>query len=209
MSRQQGRRERPASERRAFQEKYSRGRRRAPKTPMTERPAWTGDISPGRRWAAVLAGTVVAVLSFGFIAASVVKADEGARSEAVALAVGAALAIPVLLLVVAFVSRHPTPWQAAAIGSPLVVVLFLAGSLAARDPATGFVLGVGTGVAFAMRSTEGVHRRSSRFWIIVGLAVYTKIVYVASPAVAIVAAPLLPLAGIGVIDRVMERRLEA
>lgn len=212
MSRQKGRRERPAPVRREFQERYSRrGRSRRPArtTPLTEREQWTDEIGPGRRWAAVLAGTVASVLSFGLIAASIVAFDEGNRSNATALSIGAALVVPVLLLVVAFVSRHPTPWRVTAFGAPVVVFLFLLGSFVARDPATGFVLGVGVGGAMAMRATEGVHLRSWRFWTVVGLAAYTKVVYLASPAVAIVAAPLLPLAGIGVIDRVMERRLEA
>lgn len=209
MSRHKGRRERPAPDRRAFQERYSRRDRRKQRTPVTELPEWKSEISSRRRWAAVLAGTVVAVLSFGLIAAAVVRADEGDDSGAVALSVAAAAVIPLLLLIVAFVSRHPAPWRTTLTVSPLVILLFLAGSLLARDPATGFVLGVGVGGAFAMRATDGVHRRSWRISTAVGLAAYTKVVYLASPTIAIIAAPLLPLAGIAVIDRVMERRLES
>lgn len=212
MSRHKGRRERPAPEREAFREKYSRRDRRrdrAARTPLTERPQWTGDITPGRRWAAILSGTLAAAFSFGLIAAAVVQADEGNDSDAVALSIAAALVIPVLLLVVSFVSRHPSPWRTAALVSPLVVLLFLVGSYAASEPATGFVLGVGVGGAFALRATDGVHRLSWRLGMAIGLALYTKIVYLASPGVAIIAAPFLPLAGIGVIDRVLERRHEA
>lgn len=208
MSRHKGRRDRPAPVRREFRDRYSRRERRRA-TPLTERPQWAGEIGPGRRWAAVLAGTVAAVFSFGLVAASVVAFDEGSRSDATALSIAAAFVVPILLLIVGFVSRHPAPWKTTAFLSPVVVFLFLLGSLLAGDPATGFVLGVGTGGAFMMRSTEGVHLTSWRLWTVVGLTVYTKLIYLLSPAMAIIAAPLLPLAGIGVIDRVRERRLGA
>jgi len=137
-----------------------------------------------------------------------VRADEGFRNEAVLLSVGAAVVVPILLLVVAFVSRHPSPWYTTATASPLMVLLFLVVSPLAGDPATGFALAVGVGGTLALRMTDGVHTRGSRLVVAVGLAVYTKVVYLISPAIAIVAAPLLPLAGIAVIDRIRERRLE-
>lgn len=205
MSRQKGRRERPASERREFKERYAR-RPRGSARPMTERPAWTDEISPGRRWAAVLAGTLVSVFSFGLIAAAVVRADEGFRDQAVLFSIGAAALVPVLLLVVAFVSRHQSPWYTTALGSPLMVLIFLVVSPLVGDPATGFALAVGVGGTMAMRATDGVHSRGWRLGVSFGLAVYTKVVYLASPAIAIIAAPLLPLAGIGMIDRIRERR---
>jgi hypothetical protein len=211
MSRHKGRRKRPAPERREFKERYqrrSRRERRPERTPVTDGPEWTAEISSGRRWAAVLGGTIAAVSSFGLIAAAIVRADEGFRDQAVLLAIGAAAVVPIMLLVVAFVSRHPSPWYITAIASPLMVLLFLLVSPLAGDPATGFALAVGVGGSLAMRSTEGVHSRRWRLGVAVGLAVYTKVVYLISPAMAIVAAPLLPLAGVGMIDRVMERRLE-
>jgi hypothetical protein len=150
---------------------------------------------------------VVAVTAFALVAAGVVEAADGSKNTAAWFSAGAAVLVPVFLLVVGFVSRAATPWQTTAFASPIVVFLFLIGALLARDPATGFVLGIGVGGALAMRIDEGVHTRSSRIWMSVALAVYTKIVYLASPGVAIVAAPLLPLAGIGVIDRMRERTL--
>lgn len=210
MSRQKGRRERPAPERREFKERYSRRKSprqgRVDRLGITQRPQWEVEISPGRRWAAVFGGTIVAVFSFGLIAAAIVRADEGFRDEAVMLSVGAAVAVPILLLVVAFISRHPSPWYTTAIGSPVMVLAFLAVSPLAGDPATGFALAVGIGGTLALRMTEGVHTRASRLVVAIGLAVYTKIVYLISPAIAIIAAPLLPLAGIAVIDRIRERR---
>jgi hypothetical protein len=210
MSRQKGRRERPAPERREFKERYSRRKSprkgRVDRLGITEQPQWEAEISPGRRWAAVFGGTIVAVFSFGLIAAAIVRADEGLRDEAVMLSIGAAVAVPILSLVVAFISRHPSPWYTTAIGSPVMVLAFLAVSPLAGDPATGFALAVGIGGTLALRMTDGVHTRASRLVVVAGLAAYTKIVYLISPAIAIVAAPLLPLAGIAVIDRIRERR---
>jgi hypothetical protein len=211
MSRQKGRRDRPAPERREFKERYSRRRSprqgRVDRLGITERPQWTDEITPGRRWAAVFAGTIAAVFSFGLIAAAIVRADEGFRDEAVLLSVGAAVVVPVLLLVVAFVSRHPSPWYTTAIASPLVVLVFLVVSPLAGEPATGFSFAIGVGGTLALRMTDGVHTRASRLVVAAGLAVYTKVVYLISPAIAIIAAPLLPLAGIAVIDRIRERRV--
>lgn len=211
MSRQKGRRERPAPERREFQKRYerrSRRERKAERTALTERPVWTDDISPGRRWAAVMAGTLAAMFSYGLIAAAIVRANDGFRDQAVLLSIGAALLVPVMLLLVAFVSRHRSPWYMTALGSPLMVLLFLAVSPLVGDPATGFALAVGVGGSLAMRATEGVHSHGWRLGVAVALAVYTKLVYLASPEIAIIAAPILPLAGIGMIDRIRERRLE-
>ena len=209
MSRQKGKRDRPAPERRRFRERYERKSRRRERTPLTERPQWEAEITPGRRWAAIGAGTVVAMTAFGLIAAAVVEAGEGDDGTAMWLSIGAAATVPVMHLVLGFVSRAPRPWASAAIASPIVVVLFLAGSFLAREPATGFVLAVGVGGALTLRATEGVHIRSWRLWTAVGMALYTKLAFLLSPAIAVVSAPLLPLAGIGVVDRFMERKAAA
>jgi hypothetical protein len=210
MSRHKGRRERPAPERREFKERYSRRKTprqgRVDRLGITQRPQWEAEITPGRRWSAVFGGTIVAIFSFGLIAAAIVRAEEGARDEAVMLSIGAAAAVPILLLVVGFISRHASPWYTSAIGSPLMVLAFLVVSPLAGDPATGFAFALGVGGALALRMTDGVHTRASRLVVAVGLAVYTKIVFLISPAIAIIAAPLLPLAGIAVIDRIRERR---
>jgi hypothetical protein len=116
--------------------------------------------------------------------------------------------VPILLLVVAFISRHPSPWYVTALGSPAMVFAFLVVSPLAGDPATGFALAVGIGGTLALRMTDGVHSRASRIAVTIGLTIYTKVVYLISPAIAIVAAPLLPLAGIAIIDRIRERRVD-
>ena len=205
VSRQKGHRQRSAPERRAIRERYSKPAPRR-RTRLTERLRWDRSVTSGRRWSAVLAATVVSVVAFGLLANAIVGAGDGRDSVALLSAAGAALLMPVLLLVVGFVSRAPTPWRTAAVWSPAVVAVFVAVSFAAREPVTGYVLGVSMGVARALRADEGVHDRSWRMWTAVGLALYSKVVYLLSPGLAIVAAPLLPAAGMAIIDSVVERR---
>ena len=139
----------------------------------------------------------------------VATTGDGDTTVAVVSAVGAALLTPVLLLVAGFVSRAPSPWRTAAVWSPGVLAVFGAVSLIAGEPATGYVLAVGIGVAHAVRAEPGIHNRSWRLWTVGGLAAYTKVVFLLSPGLAVVAAPLLPAAGIAIIDSVSERRLTA
>lgn len=208
MSRRRGRRQTPASERRAIRDRYSSTPRRR-RTPLTKRPQWNRPVTSGRRWSAVLGGTVVSVAAFVLLVMAIVSTGEGDRSSAALSAVGAALLIPILLVVVGLISRAPTPVRVSVIWSPVLVVIFAAMSFLAGEPATGYVLAVGVGVAQALRAEPGVHNRSWRVWTAAGLAGYTKVVFLLSPALALAAAPLLPVVGVAVIDSVTERRLAA
>lgn len=208
MSRQRGHRKLAAPERRAIRERYPSPARRR-RTRLTERPEWDRPVTSGRRWSAALAATAVSIVAFGLVANATVATGDADTTIAVASAVGAALLMPVLLLVVGFVSRAPSPWKTAAVWSPAVLAVFGAVSLIAGEPVTGYVLAVGIGVAHAVRSESGIHHRSWRLWTVAGLAVYTKVVFLLSPGLAIVAAPLLPAVGIAIIDSVSERRLAA
>jgi len=157
---------------------------------------------------AVLGATAVSVTAFSLVAVAIVEAGNDNRVTAAVSVVGAALLMPLLLLVVGFVSRASAPWRVAAVWSPAMVVVFAVTSLMAGEVATGFVLAVGIGVANAMRAEPGIHHRAWRIWAAVGVAVYVKVVYSLSPELAILAAPLLPAAAIAIIDSVAERRLE-
>ncbi len=149
----------------------------------------------------------MATAAFSFLAIAIVEAGDGNALTATLSATAAALLIPLLLLVVGFVSRALSPWRTAAVWSPVVVAVFVAASFLAREAATGFVLAIAIGVAHALRFDDGIHDRSWRIWAAAGLAIYSKMVYLLSPGLAIVAAPLLPAAGIAIIDSVAERRL--
>ncbi len=188
-----------------MRERYSKKEKRR-RIPREERVVAAGPISRPRLWAAVGAGTFASVTSFGFVATAVVQAGDGNNRNAVLAAVAAALLVPALLLLVGLISRAGTPWRTATFASVIVLAGFLGGSVIAREPATGFTLGVGLGSAWALRAEPGLHLLKWRLWTAVGLTVYIKIVFLFSPALAIVAAPLVPVVGTAVIDMVTERR---
>lgn len=187
-----------------MQEKYSTRPERRGR--LIGSPAWERPVSTQRRWVAVLAGTAVSIVAFSLLANAIVEAGDGHQSGAALSAAGATAAVGVLLVVVGFVSRAASPWRSAAVWEVASIVLFVGGAFAAREAATGYVLAVGAAVAWVMRFEDGTHVRAWRLWTVVGLAAYTKTVYLLSPSLAILAAPLLPVAGIAIIDSVAERR---
>lgn len=182
-------------------ERYSRPTRER-RARRTKRP-----IPEGRRarWSAVLAGTLVALVTYGLIATAIVESADGDDALAGWLVTGAAALLPVLMLILAFLTHVDRPWRTAGLAAFTAAVAFVATSFVAREVATGFVVAIGVGASFAMRLDEPASRRW-RLWTIGGLAVYVKLLYVISPGVAIVAAPLLPVAGIAVVDSIAERR---
>jgi 4-amino-4-deoxy-L-arabinose transferase-like glycosyltransferase len=157
-------------------------------------------------WSAVLSGTLVSIVIYGLIATSIVQAGDGNNSQAGWVAVGAAALVPLLMFLLAFLTRTDGPLRTAAITSSAVLVVFVAGSFIARDIASGYVLAIGLGAAYAMRLDEAKHDRKWRLYTAVGLAVYTKLVFFISPSIAVAAAPMLPVLGISIVDSVIERR---
>jgi ABC-type multidrug transport system permease subunit len=143
------------------------------------------------------------------MALAVIEAADGNDTGAGWAAAGAAAVVPLLLGVVGFLTRAATPWRTSMLVSGGVVAVFLAGSFLAQDVATGYVLAIGVGATFAMRLVPEVHDRRWRLWTTAGLAVYVKFVYVLSPSIAVVAAPLLPIIGISIVDSIKERRVRA
>ena len=204
MSRRAGRRSRPAPERMAMQERY---RKPAKRRPLTDAPSWDAPITSSRRWAAVLTGTVVSVVAFSVMANAIVAAGDGDHRAAIVSGIAAALLVPVMMIGIGFVSRAPSPWRVGTLAGLAALVAGGAVAVVAREPATGYVLGIGVGAASSLRLDRGAHRLSWRRWTAVGLALYTKVVFLLAPALAIVAAPLLPIAGMAIIDSVTERQL--
>jgi hypothetical protein len=204
MSRRAGRRSRPAPERRAMQERY---RKPAKRRPLTDAPSWDAPITSRRRWAAVLTGTVVSVVAFSLMANAIVTAGDGDHRAAIVSGLAAALLVPVLMIGIGFVSRASSPWRIGTLSGLAALVVGGVVTFVARDPATGYVAGIGIGAASSLRLDVGAHRVGWRRWTAVGLALYTKVVFLLAPGLAIVAAPLLPVAGIAIIDSVTERQL--
>lgn len=186
-----------------MQERYRKPARRRR---LTEAPTWDAPITSGRRWAAVLTGTVVSVVAFSLMANAIVTAGDGDQRAAIISGIAAAVLMPVLMIGIGFVSRASSPWRTGMLAGLGGIAAGIVVAIVAREPATGYVLGVGAGAAYALRLDPGVHLLSWRRWTAVGLAVYTKVVFLLAPGLAIVAAPLLPVAGIAIIDSVTERR---
>jgi len=150
---------------------------------------------------------VVSVAAFGLIANAIVQAGDGNDSAAAASMAVAAVLVPALFLVVGLVSRTQSPWRTAGVWGVVSIGIFVVATFAAREPATGYVLAIAIGVSRVMRADDETADRSWRMWTAIGLGLYTKAVYLLAPALAIVAAPLLPIAGIAIIDSVAERQL--
>jgi hypothetical protein len=186
-----------------MQERY---RKPAKRRPLTDAPSWDAPITSGRRWAAVLTGTVVSVVAFSLMANAIVTAGDGDQAAAIVSGIAAAVLIPVLMIGIGFVSRASSPWRTGALAGLGAIAIGAIVAFVAREPATGFVFGVGAGAAYSLRLDPAIHELGWRRWTAVGLALYTKVVFLLAPGLAIVAAPLLPVAGIAIIDSVTERR---
>jgi hypothetical protein len=186
-------------------EKYTRADRRASRRERVAAVRQDRRVS-GVRWSAILAGTLASVVAYGLMAASIVAASDG-DPQAGWIAAGAAAVVPVLMFLLAFLTRAEAPVRLAATTSAVVIAVFMLGSFAVRDVATGYVLALGLGATFAMRLDETVHDRRWRILTAVGLAAYTKVVYLISPSIAVATAPMLPIFGISIVDSVHERRM--
>lgn len=156
----------------------------------------------------MIAGTLLSIVVYGVMAAAIVQSADGDSTRSGWIAAGAALIVPLLMGLLGFLTRAKRPWRTAMTVTAAVIPLFLLGSFASRDVATGYVLAIGAGAAYSMRLDPELHDRRWRLWTVVGLAVYTKVVYLLSPGIAVVAAPLLPVFGVSIVDSVRARRLD-
>ena len=198
VSRQAGRKRRPRIERMPISTPAERPRRR--------RPDPDEPISTRRRWAAVLAGTLVVTFAFGAIAAAIIASDDGEVAQARLGVIVALVLTPTVFAVVGLVSRAAGAIKTTFTVAPLAVVVFVGLSLVLREPVTPTVVAFGLGGAFALRLEPGRHIRSWRVWGAIGAGVYTLVVFALAPGLATVMAPFLPLPILAVVDSMTERR---
>lgn len=202
MSRQRGRRERPLSDRLlASRAETTAGARSRRMRPSIETP-----ITPSRKWAAVAAGTLVVTFAFGAIATAIVEADDGNQTPAVVATVIALVLTPIVFGVVAFVSRHPSPWRVMMLSGPLAVFLFVGLSFLLREPVSPVVAAFGAGGILALRSERGIHSPLWRGGAVVIVTAYTFALFQMNGGLATIMAPFLPLPILAVADSVTERR---
>ena len=198
MSRQRGRREphrRPV---------------RQSDTPQRDRrglaAAFDGEISGGRKWAAVAAGTFVSVFAFTAIATAIVETGDGNDADA-RLAVGVAVVLtPVALMAAGFVSRNVRWLRSAALGGALAVAIFVGLGIVLREPLTPTVAALGTGAALSLRFEAGRHRIKWRVGTVALVAVYIGVLWRIAPGLSTVLTPFLPFPAVAVADSITEKR---
>lgn len=170
-------------------------------------PGGLEPLSPQRKWRAIALSTLLFapacwLILTGYVAGSSDDAD--APSAGAAFALGMAL-IPFVFVLLAFLSRHPRAAGAVARAMGLAALVFVLVSATANDGVTGLVAGVGAGGVVALRPDPPHGWRIRAVAVILAAAYVFVLVRLAGP-VALMAAPVLPLTGIGLADHWAERR---
>jgi hypothetical protein len=151
--------------------------------------------------------TLVVVPAYWSILAGVVSLGlgdgRGVGHPEVAIAFGLA-ALPFAFVVLAVHSEHPrVPFAVAeALGAAVLVGVPL--SALAGDAVTGLVGAVGAGGVFALRPVPD-QRLRPRVAAVAVVCAYTFVLAQVSPTLALLPAPLLPFAALGLADRRGER----
>ena len=168
-----------------------------------------GDISRGRKWAAVGAGTFVSVFAFTAIATAIVEAGEGNDSDATLAVAVAVILTPVALMTAGFVSRNAGWLRSAALGGALAVVIFLGLGVLLREPLTPTVAALGTGASLSLRFEDDRHSMRWRLGTVAAVAIYIAVLWRIAPGLSTVLTPFLPFPAVAVADSVTERRSPA
>jgi hypothetical protein len=172
-------------------------------------PGGAEPLTPQRKWRAIAIATVLLVPAFWALIAALVSGSDvavGGPDPAAAFALGIAL-IPFVFVVLAFMSQHPRAPAAVVRAMGLTLLVGIPVSALAGDGATGIVAGVGAGGVVALRS-DPAHTWRSRAVAVVLAAAYTFVLVRTAGAVTLLAAPALPLTGIGIADHLAERKQE-
>lgn len=162
-------------------------------------------LTPERRWRAItLATMVLAPAVWAIVAGLVAVADSGpdGPQPAAAIAFGLALA-PFAFIVLAFASQHPTAPGAVLRAMGLFLLVGIPVSAVAADAVTGLVAAFGAGGAAALRREPGQSWRLRAAAVAVA-TVYAFVLARVAGSVVVVAAPVLPLTGIGLADHLAE-----
>lgn len=172
-------------------------------------PGGAEPLTPQRKWRAIAVATILLVPAFWALLAGLVSGSDVARggpNPAAAFALGLAL-IPFVFILLAFLSQHPGAPGAVVKAMGLAFLVGIPISALAGDGATGIVAGVGAGGVIALRS-DPAHTWRSRAVAVLIATVYTFVLVRTAGPVALLAAPALPLTGIGIADHLAERKQE-
>ncbi len=189
MSRQHGKRKPPA--------RSPARRPAAPARPVAPPPEDGAPPPPSalRKWGAIGAATVVAMLAVVSLYVGVVALVQQSDGEEVAsgsisvpLTIGFLL-LPLAFAALAFVSRHPRPSGATLRGTALVFVAVIV-FLVVRDPVAAAIAGLGAGGTVALRREEGLGLRP-RVWAVAIMTIYTAVLSYTLQAAALSVLPLV------------------
>ncbi len=163
-------------------------------------------LPPRRKWRAITLATLVLVPAYWAILAGVVSAasDDGPAPAAGPLIAFGLMLIPFVFVVLAFLSENPRAAGAVVKALALAVVVGVPASALAADAVTGMVAGVGAGGIAALRADDRVTK--ARTLAILAVSVYVFVLVRMVGGVALVLAPALPFAALGVADHLVEVR---
>lgn len=178
---------------------------------MAQRPAGVEPLSPQQKWKTITIATLLLVPAYWALLGGLVaeatddtKSHVGQPNTAAAFALGLAI-IPFVFIVLAFMSGHPKAPGAVVKAMTLSVLVGIPVSALAGDAVTGIVAGVGAGAIVALRM-DADHNWRTRAVAVAIASIYTFALVRTAGAMALLAAPVLPLTGIGVADHLAERR---
>jgi hypothetical protein len=177
----------------------------------SRRPVGMEPLSPQQKWKTITVATLLLVPAYwALLAGLVAEATDhptshvGEPNTTAAFALGLAI-IPFVFIVLAFMSGHPKAPGAVVKAMTLSVLIGIPVSALAGDAVTGIVAGVGAGGIVALRMDVGQSWRARAIAVAIA-ALYTFVLVRTAGAMVLLAAPVLPLTGIGVADHLAERR---
>jgi hypothetical protein len=164
-------------------------------------------LAPERKWRAItLATLLLAPAVWSLLAGLVSVADEGTDGPAPGAAIAFGLALlPFVYIVLAFASDHPRAPGAVLRAMGLCLLVGIPVSALAADAVTGLVAGVGAGGIAALRADAGHDWRPRAIAVAIGAAYCFVLARVAGPVV-VIAAPIFPFTGLGLVDHFSEWR---
>jgi len=115
--------------------------------------------------------------------------------------------LPFVFVALAFASGHPHAPGAVAKAMALAVVVGVPLSAVSADAVTGFVAGVGAGGIVALRSDVDRPWRA-RILAVFAVTLWAYVTVRVVPEAALLLAPALPFASVGVADHLLELRRE-
>jgi hypothetical protein len=169
--------------------------------------AGVAPLSARRKWRAILLATLLLVPGYWALLVGVVSIaseDGGVTNPGAFIAFGLML-IPFVFLVLAFGSEHPRAPAAVVKAMVLAIVIGVPVSALAADAVTGLVAGLGAGGIAALRA-DLPHDWKPRALAVVIASIWVFVTLRTAPEAAILLAPVLPFAGLGVADHLWERR---